>query len=646
MDIKIPKMTVVTFVENACVHGIEAKTAPGWIFVRICQKQKALYLEVEDTGCGMDASQMQELKERMLNASIDMLKDGGRVGIINACLRLKMVFGEQVAFRYDSEYPDAIVEKGRKKMGEALLKVLLVDDEPFILQGLKILIDWEQEGFEVVKTAANGEEALEYLRGEQVDLIIADIKMPVVTGLELLEKIRGEKISDAHFVILSGYADFEYARKAIRYDCTDYILKPVDREELLKVLNKVQVLRRADNQKKQSSREMEQAYLSRHLIALIQGKFDSVNLEYVKSHMDGASGIRYVEIQMDDDGRAEEISDKEKRGFQRQLYQYCIEFLGPHASHCVFDVSTHEKIYDIGLLYCDAFAKEQGIDGKTYLNRFLEYLIANMHQPVIMLVGKKVQDISNIARSYGNACMLRSFQGFRAKKPIYYYEEEVQVTSEGIVLCKSSLDRLLKAVEQNNHVEIRSAIEQFYGEMISREMTGETMNLNINYLLFQLIHLASEQDDGVNQEEILRLISESSFEKGVMRGSKAHLTRFACEYGDYLSQLRKNVSRGVLGEIEREIRENYAKNITLKSLSEKYYVNSAYLGQLFRKKNGQSFKDYLNNYRMERAADLLLHTDKKIVEIAEEVGYHDLDYFVNRFILVKGCTPAKFRREA
>ena len=97
LDIKIPKMTVVTFVKNACVHGIEAKTAPGWI---LCGSAKAegTYLEVEDTGCGMDASQMQELKERMLNASIDMLKDGGRVGIINACLRLKMVFGEQVAF--------------------------------------------------------------------------------------------------------------------------------------------------------------------------------------------------------------------------------------------------------------------------------------------------------------------------------------------------------------------------------------------------------------------------------------------------------------------------------------------------------------------------------------------------------------------
>ena len=103
--------------------------------------------------------------------------------------------------------------------------------------------------------------------------------------------------------------------------------------------------------------------------------------------------------------------------------------------------------------------------------------------------------------------------------------------------------------------------------------------------------------------------------------------------------------RGVLGNVEKEIKEHYADNLTLKGLSEKYYVNSAYLGQLFRKKYGQSFKDYLNNYRMDQAVDLLLHSDKKIIQVAEEVGYHDLDYFVNRFIQVKGCTPAKFRKQ-
>lgn len=98
-----------------------------------------------------------------------------------------------------------------------MLQVLLVDDEPFIVQGLSVLIDWEKEGYEIAATAADGSEALEYLKEHTVDLIIADIKMPVLTGIELLQKIRREEISDAYFVILSGYSDFGYAQQAIRY---------------------------------------------------------------------------------------------------------------------------------------------------------------------------------------------------------------------------------------------------------------------------------------------------------------------------------------------------------------------------------------------------------------------------------------------
>lgn len=96
-----------------------------------------------------------------------------------------------------------------------MLRVLLVDDEPFILQGIKMLIDWEQEGFEIAGMAANGKEAIAFLEQEEVDLIIADIRMPEMTGLELLETIKREKLSNAYFVILSGYADFEYARRAM-----------------------------------------------------------------------------------------------------------------------------------------------------------------------------------------------------------------------------------------------------------------------------------------------------------------------------------------------------------------------------------------------------------------------------------------------
>ena len=125
--------------------------------------------------------------------------------------------------------------------------------------------------------------------------------------------------------------------------------------------------------------------------------------------------------------------------------------------------------------------------------------------------------------------------------------------------------------------------------------------------------------------------------------------RRAIEQGCYFSinhQMLQSVNgRNIVGNIpvDRILLESDAP--FTKGLSEKYYVNSAYLGQLFRKKYGQSFKDYLNNYRIEQASNQLIHTDKKIIQIAEEVGYHDLDYFVNRFIQVKGCTPARFRKQ-
>ncbi len=527
-----------------------------------------------------------------------------------------------------------------------MLKVLLVDDEPFILQGLKVLIDWEAEGFEIAGTATNGEEALKFLLQQKVELIIADINMPGMSGLSLLEKIRNEQISDAYYVILSGYAEFSYAQQAIRYECKDYILKPVEREKIIGILQKIIMLNHTMQEKIETDREMERAYLARNVISLISGKYDEQNLEYVKTHMHLSGNLRYIGIQLDNVLMQEEITDEEKRVCQRKLYQACLKFIKEDSGHCVFDVSASEKIYDIGLVYCDYMAKNSQMDEKKYLENFLAYLRGNVCFPVIMLVGKTVTDISNIARSYGTVGMLRSFLGFRKKKDIYYYEEEVQITEQGIVLCKSSIDVLLKAVEQNNHTEIHRSVDLFYEEMQRMGVNREIMNLNINYFLFQLIHLATEQDNGVNQEEILHIISEGSVEEGIMRGSKAHLVRFACEYGDYLAQLRKNVSRGILGDIEREVREHYAENLTLKELSEKYYVNSAYLGQIFRKKYGQSFKDYLNNYRLEQAASMLLRTDDKIYQIAEAVGYHDLDYFVNRFIAAKGCTPAKFRKQA
>ena len=134
-----------------------------------------------------------------------------------------------------------------------MLKVLLVDDEPLIVQGLSLLLDWEKEGYEIAATAQNGKEALIYLRENKVDLIIADIKMPEMTGLELLETIRREQVSDAYFVILSGYSDFSYAQQAIHYACMDYVLKPVEKEVLTEIIRKAANMSATEIQRQEDS---------------------------------------------------------------------------------------------------------------------------------------------------------------------------------------------------------------------------------------------------------------------------------------------------------------------------------------------------------------------------------------------------------
>jgi len=525
-----------------------------------------------------------------------------------------------------------------------MLRVLLVDDEPFIAKGLSILIDWQKEGFEIVNTLSNGSEALEYLKENTVELIIADISMPVMTGLELLENIKQNNISDAYFVLLSGYSNFSYARRALRSGCMDYLLKPVEKEELLSILRNVASMSQSTKETEKSLEKMEKAYLARNIIALLVGKYDEINLEHVKANMKLTEGVRYISLEIGEIQDEEELEDSVLRQNQRDMYEACQELLGDTATHCVFDVSQDEKNYEVGLIYCDGMAENSGMSEREYLENLNNQLAEKLQHSVRMLIGKKVNDISAVSKSYSAAGILRSLEAFHVEKNLYYYEEEVQINRTGIVLCKDRLDELIDAIQHNERELICERVEALYEELKQMGASVDNMKLNINYLIFQLIHLAVEQDGEVDQDKIMNFISESSLREGTIRGNINHLSDFACEYSDYLRQLRKNSSSDIMDVVEKEIKENFADNLTLKGISAKYFVNSSYLGQLFRKRYGQSFKDYLNNYRINEAARLLVSTENKINNIAEYVGYKDSDYFVRKFIELKGCTPSSYRK--
>jgi len=525
-----------------------------------------------------------------------------------------------------------------------VLKVLLVDDEPFITQGLLKLIDWTGEGYEVASTASSGEEAFNYIENNQIDLVITDIKMPIMNGIDLLKRIRESGRKDLEVIILSGYKDFEYAMEGMKYGCAGYVLKPVEKGELLSLIKKIAEKKSEYIKVAKHKENMESAYLARNIMALCVGRFDEVNVSYVKEQMKLSDSVAFVSIEFTSPQMIEDEEESEIRQTHRKLYKLCQELLGEDGNHVVFDSTLEANTRDIGLVLSDYMYTDKKATEAEYLLWLRDELVARSHLPIRMLVGKTVDAITNISKSYSTVRILKSFEGFRPKKDIYFYEDEAQVNQGGAVLCKQYIDDLIRAIEVNEHNDIRFRVAELFSEMRRLGIASETIKLNMDYLLFGLIHLATSHDDEINQEEILQYISESSFHEGVLRGSSEHLSEFAIEYAQYLSQLSKNMSGNILSDIEKEVKANYMNNISLRELSKKLYVNSSYLGQIFKKKYGMSFKDYLTNYRINEASVLLTQTDEKIVKIAEMVGYKDSDYFVRKFIEIKGCTPSKYRK--
>ena len=288
-------------------------------------------------------------------------------------------------------------------------------------------------------------------------------------------------------------------------------------------------------------------------------------------------------------------------------------------------------------------AQSSDLTEPEFLNALIRKIEVLVIKPVRMLCGEPVPDISELSKSFDSCRRLKSIAGFHNKKKLYFYEE-IQSGHGSFILCKDTIDEIIGAIEKNEAVMIEAGIDKLLEELQNKEGNNRAFDLNINYLLFQLIHLASELDDTVNQEEIIQYISEKTSDKAFRRGSHQHLKKFCLEYAVYLSELRKSISRGILSVVEAEIKKNYADNISLKYLGDKYHINSSYLGQVFRKNYGMSFKNYLTNYRIKEAAKQILHTDKKINRIAEDVGYKDSDYFIRKFIEIMGCTPSKYRK--
>ena len=517
-----------------------------------------------------------------------------------------------------------------------MLKVLIADDEPFIRQGLKCLIDWNAEGFDITAEAESGKEALNLIRSQKFDLIIADIRMPEMNGLELLEAVRQENISDAKFVILSGYFKYEYVKQAMKHNCTDYILKPVQKSELIQLLRNLNADFSEMKKNNDSQKIKEKALLDTHLLSLIWGKYDENDLTYVKSIIGDPKSIRYIGIEADiHDETYAMLNDSEKRKAGRKLFEICESVVASAYNPVVSDVSRHEAGYDIGIFYTPELAYRIGLSEDDYFTELGKCISAKYKYKIMMYTGNSVSRIEKISESFRSAVIAKTVNVFNDSEQVSYdnYIEN---------LNKEQLDRLIKAVEGGDDDMINKCVDEVYNCINS--MDYRLITLNIDYILYHFIYMAQELDRNINQHEVMQYIKETAFNIGTICGSKKNFKNFAFDFSKYIFQLRSGNFSSILLDVKNDIDENYAGNVSLKSLGEKYYINSAYLGQIFKKKYDISFKDYLNMVRIEEASKQILSCNEKIQNIAENVGYKSMDYFTKKFISIKGVTPTKLRK--
>ncbi len=518
-----------------------------------------------------------------------------------------------------------------------MIKVLLVDDEQFIRQGLRHLVNWEKYGCQIAAEAENGMDAIRILEERDIDLAFVDIRMPGMTGMELISYARRNLHRQIRFVILTGYAEFEYARKALKMDVVDYMLKPVQEEELINVLNKV-------NQDFCRQRQEQRDKYDYHVACVLTGKYSEKNLRQVRRYLSEEGLERYVSFEFDKNHKEfAALSRSGRIEQQKELVNYLKSLVGRFVYHVVPMMETGEESFGAGFILARVLYEEEYESGEEYLERLQKRVAQHLSCPIQVYAGQKAESLEQLSRSFFSIRVVRCLHGLAQDGPQVRNYEDFRHCKSSMGIHESDVDRLLEAVKNNHASEIGEASEKIFAQIRSSDMNMEMVNASIYHILYRLMAMVQEFDDETNQQEILEYIGKESFNKMVLAGSTEEITGFFSDYAGYLAQVRTQESRKILDRVDAYVQQNYMEKMSLKSLGELFYVNNVYLGQLYKKKYGIAFRDYLNNLRMEKAQKLLVDTNMRIYAIAEEVGFGKAEYFINKFVQKHSMTPNQYR---
>ncbi len=535
-----------------------------------------------------------------------------------------------------------------------MYKVLLVDDEALTREAISENIRWEEMGFEFLGSCENGKEAMERIRKTPPDLLLTDINMPYVDGLELA-RYAHENYPDTRTVIISGYDEFEYAKQAVRYQVMEYILKPVTPTELMEMLARARASLDERSMRSRTLKKLKGAYVSnrpflrgRFLNSLLRGNERPEGLEEKMEELEiSLSGRFYNTAIVEGDdlspflNRYAEVRD-ELALFS--IYNITQELIEQRGMGSVFQDMDGRTV----VIFCGS--GEEGV-----LREKMETALEEVRRTIFRLLsiettvgmGELVTDIQRLHQSFDKAKEAMELKFFQGGNQILHAAAPGKSQGPFAIEVPLWASRTVLAIKTGNEAEIEQNVKAFAQEIRDSHINRNRSILYVQNLLLTVIgmtNLTEEKENQIMGEERDLMNRIDSYE---------HLTDMAqgvielfCRISALLSEQRDTYGKKQALLALEYIEKNYRNSeVNLNSVCSYLAMSTSYFSTLFKGHTGETFIEALTKKRMEKAKELLEHTALKTYEVAAEVGYGDPHYFSIAFKKFAGKTPTEYARE-
>ncbi len=538
-----------------------------------------------------------------------------------------------------------------------MLKIFLVEDEKLIREGIKNGISWEEEGYEFVGDASDGELAYPMIQKLQPDILITDIRMPFMNGLELSQLVKRE-FPNIKIIILSGYNEFDYAKQAIQIGITDYLLKPISSAQLLEAINRIgeSIYKERDKNEilkryKQEMEENNHVERQKMLSSILTGNMSMTEIIEKSKVLNMNLASQYLNVII----FKEFCSDPDNKEEILQLSQASEEV--KNSMEDISEVLVFERDENVWVFIVKGESEDE-VRNRTEEIKDKALSIMEKYPKLSFFggIGSTIQRLTDLSKSYSQANKAFSSRFFVPHKKIVTVEEAEQSVLfsnqelpnvKDIHLSPVKKETVETFIRDGSSAEVEHFIEEYFdglGDaaqnslMFRQYIVMDIYFAGINYI----------KELGINLDELPIEYQKNSDISGYITTIE-HTKSYLKDLFTSIISIRENCVYRKNSTLIRKAKEFIDKNFTnpnisLKSVSDYVSISSCYFSSIFSQEMNVTFIEYLTKARMDEAKRLLQGTIKRSSEIAAEVGYLDSHYFSFLFKKTQGCTPSEYRK--